>query len=89
MERGKVRPYLIDPGGGDATESVVMDALKLVGIDTDPAYVARWTKYERILAYDFAIREHMVSEGKDDLAPDGVRPRPCPSFVIDARVQPF
>jgi hypothetical protein len=62
-----------------------MDALKLIDIDTDPARVSRWTKYERILAYDFARREHLISLGEES----GVRPRPCPSFVIDARVQPF
>lgn len=58
---------------GEITDKLLADALSLVGA-VIPA-VRSLTKYERILAYDWAMREHL--RASDNLC----RARPRPSFI--------
>jgi hypothetical protein len=56
---------------------VVHDALQLA-TTTPPSFgvIATWSKYELLLAYDWAIREHLAA------ADNPVRRRQRPSFTI-------
>jgi len=54
----------------------VRDALALAGVQVSAEVVGRWTKYELLLAFDWAIREHMRAADNTS-----VRRRPKPSFL--------
>jgi hypothetical protein len=73
------RPEFLAPAGGLTTE-VVCNALRLAMREPVPpaVIVGRWTEHERMLAYDWAMREHL--RASDSL----VRPRPQPWFVARA-----
>jgi hypothetical protein len=58
----------------EITDEMLARVLGLVGADT-ACQMARLTKYERILAYDWAMREHLTAS--DNLC----RRRPKPSFI--------
>lgn len=61
---------------GDLSPAVVADALGLAGIELPVSVVRTWTPIELLVAYDWAIREHL--NAGDNRC---VRRRPCPSFV--------
>lgn len=61
---------------GELDASLVFDALLLAGIEADPKHLDAWTPIELLIAYDFAIREHL--RAGDNLS---VRRRPKPHFV--------
>jgi hypothetical protein len=60
---------------GEITDEMLSDILSLVGKNPEPALLRALTKYERILAHDWAMREHL--RASDNL----VRLRPFPSFL--------
>lgn len=72
-----MRITLHEPVGGIGTMSAetLCDLLLLVSVDVPAGQVARWTALERLLAYDYAIREHLAAS--DNL----VRRRQRPSFL--------
>ena len=61
---------------GEITDSLLGDMLLIAGASVPPAAVlTSLTKFERILAYDWAAREHL--RASDNV----VRPRSRPSFL--------
>jgi len=63
---------------GELTPSVVLDVLELVCTDAPRiGEIVKWTTIERLVAYDWAIREHLVAG--DNIH---VRRRPRPSFTV-------
>jgi hypothetical protein len=64
---------------GELTAELVSDALGLAGVGVTPEAAEPWTRFERLLAYDWAVREHL--RASDNL----VRRRERPSFLPSAR----
>ncbi len=63
---------------GELTPFVVLDALELVCSDAPRiSEIMNWTTTELLIAYDWAIREHLVAG--DNIH---VRRRPRPSFTV-------
>lgn len=60
------------------TDALLVDVLELVGVKPVRSLVADWTPMERLLAYDWAMREHLRVVG------NLCRRRPQPSFVNTA-----
>jgi hypothetical protein len=56
----------------EATENMLV----MVGVTVSPDVIDQWTKYELLLAYDWAARDYL--RASDNVT---IRPRPCPSFV--------
>lgn len=52
--------------------------LLLVGHEIEPARIAPWTELERLLAYDYAMREHLHASDNP-----GIKRRPCPNFILE------
>lgn len=63
---------------GKLGPALVIDALGLASVELEPAKVQAWTELELLVAYDWAIREHL-SAGDCP-----VRRRTKPSFVTAA-----
>jgi len=61
---------------GDLTLELVRDVLSLVGPPVPDGVVDGWTRFEQLLAYDWAIREYLAASD------NRVRRRPRPSFVL-------
>jgi hypothetical protein len=57
------------------------DALGLVGARVSDAAIALWTRLERALAFDWAIREHLAASDNNV-----IRRRDKPSFVTAAEI---
>lgn len=70
---------------GDVTAEMVHDVLGLVvhnrTLPTESAIHA-WTFHEKLLAYDWAMREHLSASDNP------VRRRPRPSFTINSEAMP-
>lgn len=63
---------------GELTPSLVLDVLELVCTDAPRiGEIVKWTALERLVAYDWAIREHLVAGDNTH-----VRRRPRPSFTV-------
>ncbi len=63
---------------GELTPSLVLDVLELVCTDAPRiGEIVKWTSLERLVAYDWAIREHMVAGDNTH-----IRRRPRPSFTV-------
>jgi hypothetical protein len=73
-----MRPVLLEPDG-ELTAQLVTDVLGLVSVTVPPAAAEPWTRMERLLAYDWAIREHL--RASDNPVPR----RDKPSFVTAAQ----
>ncbi len=70
-----MRPVLLDPGG-ELTTELLHDVLSLVDRCAPPMeQLERWTPLERLLAYDWAMREHLAASDNP------VKRRPRPSFL--------
>jgi hypothetical protein len=66
--------FLEPPGGIDA--EMLRDVILLAGGPAvPPERLARWTDLERLLAYDWAAREHLHASD------NRTRRRPRPSFL--------
>jgi hypothetical protein len=75
-----MRPELLCPE--KITSEAVADALALVGSQVDRGALGRWVHLEKVLAYDWAMREHLR-------ASDGlIGRRDKPSFVTAAELPP-
>lgn len=61
----------------ELTPLIVRDVFGLVGVDIDPAHVLQWTPTELLLAYDYAVREHLSASDNRT-----VRRRPRPFFTV-------
>jgi hypothetical protein len=69
------RPEFLVPAG-EITDDLLGDMLRIAGAEPPPAAaLAGLTEFERMLAYDWAAREHL--RASDNL----VRRRPRPSFL--------
>ena len=62
------------PAGG-LTARVVSDMLDLTGVHAPEQLVQKWTETERLVAYDWAAREHLAASDNP------VRRRPRPYFL--------
>jgi hypothetical protein len=63
---------------GELSAVVVWDALSIaISAPPHPNEIERWTAFERLLAYDFAMREHYAASGLR------IDRRPRPSFILD------
>lgn len=60
---------------GSLTADLVFDALLLGGVETEREALEAWTEIELLIAYDWAIREHLHASD------NAVRRRAKPSFV--------
>ncbi len=69
-----MRITFYEPAGG-LQPDIACNALALAGVKVRQADVAQWTRLELLLAYDWAMREHL---GASD---NPVRRRDCPHFV--------
>lgn len=70
---------------GELTAELVHDVLRLVVHNrTLPSETSihAWTFYEKLLAYDWAMREHLSASDQP------VRRRPRPSFTINSEAMP-
>jgi hypothetical protein len=73
-----MRPTLLTPRG-ELTDELLTDVVGLVTGDVPPqSQIARWTHLERVLAYDWAIREHLHA------GENPTRRRDRPSFTQPA-----
>lgn len=74
------RPTFYEPETGIETLSAydLHCVLLLAGDEVPPERIQPWTDLEKLLAYDYAMREHLLAS--DNI----VRRRPCPYFVIQA-----
>lgn len=72
-----MRPDMLEPAGG-LSASVVAYALALADVTVPEAAAERWTRFEQLTAYDWAMRVHL--HASDNL----IRVRPRPSFIDDA-----
>lgn len=82
-----MRPEFLIPdslfeGPDISTREMVQSVLELVSIQVPAAEISRWTRFELILAYDWAWRRHLV-------ASDHPRRllRDKPSFVAAAQAK--
>lgn len=66
---------------GELKWPMVYDLLCLVDADPNPEQVERWTPIELLVAYDWAIREHLRASDNTT-----VRRRPKPWFVDGANI---
>jgi hypothetical protein len=57
--------------------TTVSAVLGLVSVDIGPEWIIRWTDNEKIMAYDWAMREHLSASDNP------VRRRPKPYLIID------
>lgn len=64
---------------GELTPSLVMDVLGLVDHQVQEAHAVNWTYLELVMAYDWAMREHLRASDSR------ISRRECPSFVLSAR----
>ncbi len=71
-----MRPVLLDPGG-ELTDDLLYDVLTLVCDGNVPPMeqLKRWTPLERLLAYDWGMREHLAASDNP------IMRRPRPSFL--------
>ena len=69
-----MRLTLREPGG-DLTPELLIDVLSMVGVHPDIQHVRLWSKIERLIAYDWAWREHLSASDQP------VRRREKPWFV--------
>lgn len=74
----ETRKRFLHPNG-PLTAAVVYDCLQLVSIDIGREGAMQWTEFELLLAYDYAIREHMHASDVPF-----IRRRQLPSFVNEA-----
>jgi hypothetical protein len=77
-----VRPELWVPGDSGCPAETVRDALALAGVMVRVSFVSRWTRLERIVAYDWAMREYLHASD------NRVKRRERPSFVEYASYGP-
>lgn len=63
---------------GRITKEILTDALSLAGARIPEESVVKWTHIECIVAYDWAMREHLSRSDNH------VKRRPRPSFVSQA-----
>lgn len=54
-----MRPEFYEPE--DLTDQVVSDALSLAGAAVPEANITRWSDMEKVMAYDWAMREHLAA----------------------------
>ncbi len=73
-DRRLMRPVLLEPRG-ELNGQLLKRVLELVGVDVTVTAAERWTKLERLLAYDWAMRERLAAS--DNLT----RRRERPSFL--------
>ncbi len=66
----------------ELTPEVLVDVLGLVSITVSKATTSTWTEIERLIAWDWAMREHL--HASDNI----IRRRPKPSFVRAAEIAP-
>lgn len=74
-----MRIEVLDPAAsleGENGIELIADVYGLVGVVLPRVQIRPWTKLERLLAYDWAIREHL--RASDSL----VRRRDRPSFTL-------
>jgi hypothetical protein len=72
-----MRLTLLEPEGG-ITIQATEDALGLVGITIPPERIGRYTHGELLLAYDWAMRQHLRASDNTSL-----HIRSKPSFLED------
>jgi hypothetical protein len=65
------RPTFYVPGG-ELTPELLRNVLSLVSVTVPLERIERWVPFERLLAYDWAIREHLRASDN----PVHSRPRP-------------
>jgi hypothetical protein len=72
-----MRVTLHEPAGGIGSLSCddLRDVLLIAGADVPATEIARWTEMEGLLAYDWAVREHLAASD------NAVRRRERPSFT--------
>jgi hypothetical protein len=74
-----MRPEFMVPGHFDAEQ--LHDVLEMVGVTIGQASIGRWSRFEQIVAYDWAVRKYLVaSDHPKRLLRDK------PRFVITAQV---
>lgn len=73
------RPEFFGPGG-ELSDYDLHCVLLLASVNVPLQAITPWTAMERLLAYDWAMREHLIAS--DNL----VRRRECPSFVVAADI---
>jgi hypothetical protein len=54
-----MRPEFLVPD--EFTRETLRDVLELVGVTVPEAEIGHWTRFELILAYDWAWRKHLVA----------------------------
>jgi hypothetical protein len=69
-----MRPEFMEPSVHLGAEEL-RDVLLVVCVDVPVDGIERWTEHERMLAYDWAAREHLHASDNP------VRRRPMPSFI--------
>lgn len=57
LQDSAVKPQFYEPE--DLTDQVVADTLILVGISVPEANIAKWSDMEKLMAYDWAMREYL------------------------------
>jgi hypothetical protein len=72
-----MRLTLLEPQG-ELTGQLLQDMLSLVGTEAPAGQLDRLTPNERLLAYDWAAREHLRASDNTS-----VRRRPKPRFLED------
>ncbi len=55
-----MRPELLVPEG-EITDELLSAVLSLVSVTVQERFLADWTELERVLAYDWAMREHLAA----------------------------
>jgi hypothetical protein len=74
-----MRLEFMEPEPGKQTPAMIRDLMGLVGVQITLATLEEWTWTERVIAFDWAIREHLAASDNP------VRRRPKPWFVTVAQ----
>lgn len=69
-----MRPVLLEPRG-ELDGPLLKRVLQLVSVDVTVSTAERWTKLERLIVFDWAMREHMAASDQP------VKRRERPSFL--------
>jgi hypothetical protein len=75
VRKSLVQRTFYAPAPGTLSDQMLLDVLALVSVLQPPESIPAWSEMERIIAYDWAIREHL--HASDNM----VRRREKPSFL--------
>jgi len=73
-----MRPVLLEPRG-ELNGPVLKRVLQLVDVDVTVTAAEKWTKLERLIVFDWAMREHMAASDQPTFR------RERPSFLPPER----